>query len=267
MESKPSWYIEPNHFEKWQACGNDFILMSEPVREIPTWKVCDRHFGIGADGIIYLLPSKVADVKMSIINSDGTEAEMCGNGIRCVGQYMARKLNRDKLTVETLVGVKELLIDGLDVSVDMGKATPYWSSLIYLPGREYDASHMDIGNPHCVLLVNGTEDGEVEKYGSMLENMTDTFPNKTNVEFVEVKSAKRIRVKVWERGCGRTLACGTGACASAFVARDRGLVEEVVTVELEGGDVEIDLRKEGHVRMTGMAEFVYRGELYPPEDV
>ena len=265
MEKKPKWYIEPNHFEKWQACGNDFILMSQPVEGIPRWKICDRHFGIGADGVIYLTPSEVADVRMSIINADGTEAEMCGNGIRCVGQYVAGRLGRDRLTVETLVGVKELLRDGIDVSVDMGEITPHWNELIYLPGREYDASFVEIGNPHCVLLVNDVEEGEVEKYGYMLENMTDTFPNKTNVEFVEVKGKRKIRVRVWERGCGRTLACGTGACASAFVANARGLVKDIVTVELDGGEVEIDLTK--GVRMTGVAEFVYRGEIYPPEDV
>ena len=107
-------------------------------------------------------------------------------------------------------------------------------------------------------------DSEVEKYGYMLENMTDAFPNKTNVEFVEVKGKRKIRVRVWERGCGRTLACGTGACASAFVANARGLIKDIVTVELDGGEVEIDLTK--GVRMTGAAELVYRGEIYPPED-
>ena len=193
---------------------------------------------------------------------------MCGNGIRCLGQYMARKLKRNTITVETLVGIKELAIDGFDVSVDMGKVTPHWNNLIYLPGREYDAFHLDIGNPHCVLLVNGTEEGEVEKYGPMIENNLAAFPERTNVEWLEVRGRKRVYVKVWERGCGRTLGCGTGACAAAVVAYDRGHIDDYVTVELEGGEVDVDLSNlpDGSVKMNGMAHFVYSGEIYPPED-
>ena len=265
MENTPNWKIPANHFEKWQACGNDFILMSEPIPGLKERRLCDRNFSIGGDGVIYLLPSEVADVRMSIINADGTEAEMCGNGIRCVGQYMAGKLNRNTVTVETLAGIKELKIDGIDVSVDMGNVIPLWSSLIHLPGRMYDAAHLDIGNPHCVLLIDNLEDGEVEKYGSMLENMIDIFPTKTNVEFAEVCGRKRMHVKVWERGCGRTLGCGTGACAAAVVANDRGLVDDIVTVILEGGEVEVTVNGP-HAQLAGPAEFVFKGTIYPPED-
>lgn len=263
-----NWYIPRNHFEKWHACGNDFVLVSEPAEGVPTWKMCDRHFGVGGDGLIFLLPSEVADVRMCIINSDGTEAEMCGNGIRCLGLCMSRKLNRNKVTVETKGGVKELVIDGLDVRVNMGGVTPLWNRLIELPGREYDAFHLSIGNPHCVLLVNDTEEGEVEKYGPLIENSINVFPDRTNVEFLMVKSRRRIRVKVWERGCGRTLGCGTGACAAASVAYDRGHVDDIVTVELDGGEVEVEVGNlpYGDIYLNGMAHYVYSGAIYEEDD-
>ena len=269
-----NFLIPQGEFEKWQACGNDFVLTSTEIkphidRRWPRWPkkrleiadMCDRHFGIGADGVIFIEESEVADAKMTIINADGTEAEMCGNGIRCVGQYLTKKLQKDKLTVETLAGMKELLINGVDVSVNMGKAVVKWDSLVYPPDRVYDCSHIDIGNPHCVVFVRDLYEGDVEKYGPIIENQTDAFPDRTNVEFVELLGKKRIRVKVWERGVGRTLACGTGACASAFACYKREVVGNVVTVDLEGGDVEITIHDDDSVTMTGMAEFVYKGEL------
>lgn len=288
-------YIPHGKFEKWQACGNDFVLTSTDIPERPNdhspdegrpspfrigvipptpkrkavMRVCDRHFGVGADGVIFINPSGTADAEITIINADGTEAEMCGNGIRCVGQYLARELGRDKVTVDTLAGTKELLIDGLDVHVDMGDVVLRWSKPMYLPGdgpdptnpqKIYDSNFVDVGNPHCVLFVEDYKEGEIEHYGYMIEHMEDVFPCRTNVEFVRLMSKKRIRVRVWERGCGRTLACGTGACASAYAAFKRGFVNDVVTVELEGGEVEVRMQGD-KVIMVGMAELVYRGEF------
>ena len=259
------WNIEANHFEKWQACGNDFIFMREPVPEIPNWKICDRHFGIGADGIIYLQEpeEKGNDLKVQIINADGSEAEMCGNGIRCVGQFLAQRLGGTHFKVETAAGVKELTVSGIDVTVDMGEPTPHWFKLLQLPDKEYEAYHLDIGNPHCVLMLRDHIVGEVEKYGPMIENIRSLFPDKTNVEFMEIRNRSTIRVRVWERGVGRTLACGTGACASACVAHGR--TKDVVTVLLDGGELEVDLRGKT-IKMTGPAEYVYRGEIYPPPE-
>ena len=261
------WNIEANHFEKWQACGNDFIFMREPVPEIPNWKICDRHFGIGADGIIYLQEpeEKGNDLKVQIINADGSEAEMCGNGIRCVGQFLAQRLGGTHFKVETAAGVKELTVSGIDVTVDMGEPTPHWFKLLQLPDKEYEAYHLDIGNPHCVLMLRDHIVGEVEKYGPMIENIRSLFPDKTNVEFMEIRNRSTIRVRVWERGVGRTLACGTGACASACVAHDQGRTKDVVTVLLDGGELEVDLRGKT-IKMTGPAEYVYRGEIYPPPE-
>lgn len=290
-------------FEKWTACGNDFILTSSDIPELPTdvdppqspyreprppkrhavQRVCDRHFGVGGDGLIFITESDVADACMTIINYDGTRAEMCGNGIRCVGQYLSRVLGRDKVTVDTDIGIKELLITGVDVHVDMSPVILMWTRPMTLPNigpevldptappRVYDATHVDVGNPHCVLLVSDYEEWEIDRYGRMIQDLDATFPVGTNVEFVKHVGRDRVRMRVWERGVGRTLACGTGAVASAYVAFKRGIVGSVVTVELEGGEVEIRIteypedengkKKPDKVVMVGMAERVFDGEF------
>ena len=260
--------LPPIPFEKWQACGNDFIVTeAELPNKSQIMTLCDRHFGIGADGLICVHPSEVADARMRIINQDGTEAEMCGNGIRCVGQYLAAKYGREHFTVETQVGVKDLKVDGIDVHVNMGKARLLrdFAELTVRDGRQFNASVVDIGNPHCVLFLPDCPDEMVDYYGPMIENMTVTFPERTNVEFVTLAGKNKLRVKVWERGCGRTLACGTGACASAYAVHARDAMGDIIQISLEGGEMEIRFDEEDNIIMVGPAELVFRGKMVKPQ--
>lgn len=252
-------------FEKWQACGNDFILVKEEVSAGFAKKLCDRHYGIGADGVIMVLPSEVAGAKMRIYNRDGSEAEMCGNGIRCVGRMLCEERGKKALGVETLAGVKELELDGEYISVEMGSADIKWSGQIVLPdGREQNSVYLTIGNPHCVIFIDELKPGELERYGSRISKLPK-FPAGANVEFVTIYTTRRVRSRVWERGVGRTLACGTGACASAYASYKAGATTESVTVSLDGGDVEIEIH-EGGITMIGEAKRVYKGELEIPVD-
>lgn len=245
-------------FEKWQACGNDFIIISED--RVDELEVCNRHYGIGADGVLYVTKSDKADAKMTVINADGSEAEMCGNGIRCVAQYLSDKIGKTDLNIETKAGIKHIeIIEAYEkIKVDMGQAKLIWDHEIELPKRVYDASFIDIGNPHCILFVNEVKEGEVERFGRQIERMRTLFPEGTNVEFVTVEN-DNLRVRVWERGCGRTLACGTGACSSAFAAHKRGLISDNVDVKLDGGTVNIKLSETVH--MTGPAKRVFKGKI------
>lgn len=248
-------------FEKWQACGNDFILVREEIEAGAVKKLCDRHYGIGADGVIEVLPSEEADCRMVIYNRDGSEAEMCGNGIRCVGQHELRERGGTKLRVETLAGVKELEREGDYVSVEMGAAKIKWSGQIDFPGgHAYNSVYLTVGNPHCVVFIKEMKGGEVERFGSKLSRLPK-FDGGANVEFVSIYTTRRIRARVWERGVGRTLACGTGACASAYAAYKAGAVKNDVTVSLDGGDVEIVIDEEENITMIGEAKLVYSGEL------
>ena len=240
-------------------------------------KMCDRHYGVGADGVLRVDSSTIADV----INASGSEAEMCGNGIRCVAQYVSEKLGKDVVTVETKAGVKEVRIlePYRKLEVDMGKATWVWSKTIELLDSVYgkkpkapkvfkDANFIDIGNPHCVLLTeeSETDRGAVSRYGSRLERMVELFPNGTNVEFVTLLGGNEIRVKVWERGVGRTLACGTGACASAYAAYQAGLLgtNKVIKVKLDGGYVSVNVADENSIKLIGPAKRICEGK-YEPE--
>lgn len=249
-------------FEKWEACGNDFIIVASGGR-IDEKRACERHYGIGADGVLYIIASEEHDGRMRIVNADGSEAEMCGNGIRCVGQYLSEKLGKGGLRIETAAGVKEIEVEEPyeRIRVKMGVAKEQWRRELGVANRKYDASFVNIGNPHCVLFIEGVQGGEVERFGSKIERMTELFPEGTNVEFVTVEPGnppQAIRVRVWERGCGRTLACGTGACASAYAAYKRGLVGKRVEVKLDGGSVEIELGEA--IYMTGPAKRVFIGE-------
>ena len=255
-------------FDKWHACGNDFIITdAERMSREAEQLLCDRHKGIGADGIIYVETSAdrdVSDFTLTFANADGTEAEMCGNGIRCAGEFARDYIGWwSSLKFLTKAGVKELHFYKRKkrIGVDMGEPRLIWSQNIEVKDRTYDASYVDIGNPHCVLFVDeeATAHGEVERFGPKIEHMTSLFPEGANVEFVTVKSRDRIRMRVWERGVGRTLACGTGSCASAYAAYKRGLVGDHVTVELDGGEVEVNI-EESNVHLIGPATFVYRGE-------
>ena len=197
---------------------------------------------------------------MIVINSDGSEAEMCGNGIRCVAQYVSEKIDKNILNIETKAGIKNISIEKNyeKIKVKMGKAKLLWKNKIEVNNRIYDASYINIGNPHCVLFVEDVEEGEVENYGRQIEHMTNLFPEGTNVEFVTLEN-DGLRVRVWERGCGRTLACGTGACASAFAANERNLIGNKVFVKLDGGTVEIEIAES--IKMTGPAQRVFKGEI------
>ena len=263
-------------FQKWQACGNDFIITeAEPLSRETVIRLCDRHKGIGADGIIYVESSRnieIADVNIIIANADGSRAEMCGNGIRCAGEYSRDQIGWwSHLRFKTAAGVKELrfLKRQKRIAVDMGAARLEWNRKLEVPTgaakppRTYEASYVDMGNPHCVLIVSEeeTKQGAVERFGAKIEKMSDLFPNGTNVEFSVVESRERIRMRVWERGVGRTLACGTGACASAFAAYKKGLVENKVKVVLDGGEVEVIVHENDEIELIGPAEYVYSGEL------
>lgn len=253
-------------FEKWQACGNDFILLKEEVSAGLAKKLCDRHYGIGADGVIMVLPSEVSEVKMRIYNRDGSEAEMCGNGIRCVGRQVCEERGLQRLSVETLAGEKELELEGEYISVEMGCADIKWSGQIILPdGREQNSVYLTVGNPHCVIFIDELKPGELERYGSRISKLPK-FPAGANVEFVTPYTTRRVRARVWERGVGKTLACGTGACASAYASYKAGATTGSVTVSLDGGDVEIEIEDE-KIRMIGEAKRVYKGELEIPTDV
>ena len=258
-------------FTKMQGLGNDYLYIYGEVplnvKELAI-KYSDRHFGVGSDGLIYISPSKVADFKMRIFNADGSEAKMCGNGIRCVGKYVYEKGYTDDtvLKIETLSGVKTLILSTVygkvnGVSVYMGETTAKNEITVKALDKEFIATHVSVGNPHLVIFVEDVENFPIEKYGKVLEKH-ELFPDGVNVEFAEIKEYG-IRMRVWERGSGVTLACGTGACATVTAAVKKGLVkaDDFVTVKLDGGELKIKYSTD-NVIMTGGAEFVCEGETY-----
>lgn len=273
-------------FTKMEGCGNDYVYVNgfttrlknpNKVSEI----VSDRHFGVGSDGLIIINPSEVADFKMSMYNADGSEGKMCGNGIRCVAKYVYDNKMTDKttITVETLSGIKTLVLNVEDgtvktVRVDMGrpvilaKDVPVISdkkevineSLI-LDGKEYRITCVSMGNPHAVTFVDDTDNLEIEKIGPKFEN-NEIFPDRINTEFIQLIDRNTIKMRVWERGSGETLACGTGACASVVACVLNGLTEDRVTVKLTGGDLLIEYnRDEDTVYMTGPAKIAFTGNI------
>ena len=276
-------------FTKMQGLGNDYVYIDATKENIENPSVLakyisDRHFGVGSDGLILICPSDKADFRMRMFNSDGSEAEMCGNGIRCVGKFVYDKKLTDKtlVTVETKAGIKTLKLNVKDekvdtVRVDMG--TPILESekipvitdeniaqnlRLNALDKSFDFTCVSMGNPHAVTVVDNVTDFDVKKYGSILE-VNEVFPNKTNVEFVEIKDSENIKMRVWERGTGETLACGTGACASAVACNLNRLTKNNVNVELLGGNLNIELGEDNHVYMTGPAVTVFEGELNNPK--
>ena len=258
-------------FTKMQGLGNDYLYV---YSEVPlnvkdlAIKYSDRHFGVGSDGLIFISPSKIADFKMRIFNADGSEAKMCGNGIRCVGKYVYEKGYTDDtvLTIETLSGIKTLKLSVVfgkvkSVSVDMGKTVVDNEITLSAGDKAFTTVPVSVGNPHIVVFVKDVENFPIEKYGKILEKHPQ-FKGGVNVEFAEVKDGF-IRMRVWERGSGITLACGTGACATVSAAAKKGLFnkDEFITVKLDGGDLQIKYTDE-KVIMTGGAEFVMEGETY-----
>ena len=258
-------------FTKMQGLGNDYLYI---YGEVPlnvkdlAIKYSDRHFGVGSDGLIFISPSEIADFKMRIFNADGSEAKMCGNGIRSLGKYVYEKGYTDDtvLTVETLSGIKTLKLSVLfgkvkSVSVDMGKTVVENEISLTAGDKEFTAVPVSVGNPHIVVFVKDVDNFPIDKYGKILEKH-EHFPDGVNVEFAEVKD-DFIRMRVWERGSGITLACGTGACATVSAAAKKGLVNagEFITVKLDGGDLQVKYAEDG-VTMTGGAEFIADGETY-----
>lgn len=273
-------------FTKWQGCGNDFVLVngfSERLDEEDlgalAQKICDRHYGIGADGLILVLPSKAADFRMRILNADGSEAEMCGNGIRCFAGVVHDEglSDKEEFTVETGAGIlvpRLQLADGKlqGVRVDMGEPTLAGDRIPVLgfgaahvveqpidaSGEKLSMTCVSMGNPHCVIFVEDAEAVPIEKLGPLLERH-EAFPKKTNVEFAAVLDASHIRMRVWERGAAVTLACGTGSCATLVAAALTGRTERAAEVQLDGGRLQIEWAEDNHVYMTGPAEKVFAG--------
>jgi len=275
-------------FLKMHGLGNDFVVVdclgphpNEPDLARAASAICDRRFGVGADGLIMALPSEVADFRMRVINSDGSEAEMCGNGIRCLAKYVYdHGLTRaDKMTVETLAGRKTVQLQDKNdvvrqVRVDMG-APEFRRNAIPMAGadtafvKEEDlkadgaqliVTCLSMGNPHCVTFVADVGSFPVGIVGPAVERH-EAFPNRTNAEFVQVISAEEIRMRVWERGAGETLACGTGACAAAVASALNGRTGRRVLAHLPGGSLTIEWAEDGRVYMTGPAEEIFEGEL------
>ena len=273
-------------FTKMQGCGNDYVYVNCMQEQIENpaqlaIQVSDRHFGIGSDGLILICPSDKADFRMRMYNADGSEAQMCGNGIRCVGKYVYDHALTTKttITVETLAGIKylTLLVEAgkvAKVTVDMGspiteaalvpvvsKNSLVVSEPFLVNGQEYLLTCVSMGNPHAVLFVDNTDAIEIEKIGPYFENQ-ERFPERTNTEFIQLIDRTRMRMRVWERGSGETLACGTGACASVYAAILNEKTEDEVTVELLGGELHIRYDREQHkIFMTGPAVTVFEGEL------
>ena len=259
------------HFTKMQGLGNDYLYVyGVPPKNAGelSRRLSDRHFGAGADGMIYISPSEKADYLMRIFNADGSEAMMCGNGIRCVGKYVYEKGYTDstRLRVETLSGVKEVFLDVKvgkvrSVCVEMGKAVFGETRTVTTPAGTVTGTGVSVGNPHFVILPGKTDDDTLMKMGPLLERHP-SFPGGVNVEFAEKTGRDIIRMRVWERGSGPTLACGTGACAAVACAVKEGLFSPgmPVRVLLDGGELTVSVTGNSTVTMSGPAEFVYEGE-------
>ena len=259
-------------FTKMQGLGNDYLYIYgevPPDIEALSKRLSDRHFGAGSDGMIYISPSGSADFKMRIFNADGSEAKMCGNGIRCVGKYVYDKGYTDKthLTIETLSGIKTLDLDlrcgkVKSVSVEMGQADVSDDIKIPIGEDTVVCTPVNVGNPHAVIFITDMDKASVADLGPQIEKHS-LFPGGVNVEFVQVISGQKIRMRVWERGSGITMACGTGACASAAAAVRKGYCRsgEPITVVLDGGELRITVASDNCISMRGPAEFVYEGEV------
>ena len=251
-------------YTKMHGIGNDYLFV---FGEVPAnaaqlaVKYSNRQSGIGSDGMIYIGSSEIADFSMRIFNADGSEAKMCGNGIRCVARFVREKgyTDKDELTVETLSGVKHLLIDGGGVTVDMGKAEISDDLMLDLG---FECTPVSVGNPHAVIFTDDVALILLRDIGPKIE-CNKAFHGRVNVEFVSVVGDNELRMRVWERGSGETLACGTGACASAAAAVSKGLCrkDEPIKVHLDGGDLEITVKNDFTCLMRGPSEFVSEGEI------
>ncbi|MDE6663751.1 MAG: diaminopimelate epimerase [Lachnospiraceae bacterium] len=276
-------------FTKMQGCGNDYIYINGATVKIAqedkpdlVRKISDRHFGVGGDGAIFINPSDEADFEMEMYNADGSRAEMCGNGIRCVAKYVYDKGMTDKTdisviscgkikylklfikdgkvdTVRVNMGAPELKPENIPVIANTGKDNLI-SEPITVRGKEYKMTCVSMGNPHAVVFMDDVENLEIEQIGPYFENH-ECFPNRTNTEFVQIIDRKNVCMRVWERGTGETLACGTGCCATVVASILNNLTDEAVTVKLLGGELEIEWDRENNlVYMTGPAVTAFEGE-------
>jgi len=265
-------------FTKMHGLGNDFIVVDAIRQDYPNLpaaarQICDRRFGIGCDQLLVLKPSEQADFKMVIYNQDGGQVEMCGNGIRCVAQYLRHHGHTEKneLSIETLGGTMRPKLMGELVEVDMGEPildgkqipTTVDGKIIAMPveveDKNYDITCVSMGNPHCVLFVKDVQSAPVHSLGPVLERHP-LFPKRTNVEFVQVLGSNALKMRVWERGAGETLACGTGACASLVAAVLNGHTGREATLHLKGGDLQIRWsERNNRVYMTGPGVEVFSG--------
>lgn len=275
-------------FTKMQGCGNDYVYIDGSRERIPQEEkpalvrfLSDRHFGVGGDGVIFINSSQEADFEMEMYNADGTRAEMCGNGIRCVGKFVYDKGLTEKtdITVISAGSVKYLTLfvkegKAEQVKVNMG-APELTASLvpvksekeqaidepIRVQGHDYKMTCVSMGNPHAVVFMDDVDSLAIEEIGPFFENH-ERFPRRTNTEFVRVIDRSTVQMRVWERGTGETLACGTGACAVAVACVLNGLTEDTVTVKLLGGDLTVDWDRAANlVYMTGPAETVFEGNI------
>lgn len=273
-------------FTKMHGCGNDYVYVNAFEEKIDdpasvAIRVSDRHFGIGSDGLIMICPSKVADFRMAMYNADGSEGKMCGNGVRCIAKYVYDKGLTDKtqISIETLGGIKYLDLQVENgavktVKVDMGEPVLKAEDVpvqfakermigeeVTVDGKTYNMTCVSMGNPHAVVWVEDTKSLDLEKIGPNFEHHP-MFPERVNTEFVQILSRTEVNMRVWERGSGETLACGTGACATAVACILNDKTEDEVLVHLVGGDLKITYDREtNHVFMTGPATIVFEGEI------
>ena len=285
-------------FTKMQGCGNDYIYVNGFTEKIPQEEktelvrhISDRHFGIGGDGVIFINPSAEADFEMEMYNADGSRAEMCGNGIRCVAKYVYDKGLTDKTDISVIscgqikylqLFLKEGRVDTVRVNMGAPELRPeripvtvaeagmplekerIVNAPIIVQGKEYKMTCVSMGNPHAVIFLEDVTNLEIEQIGPYFENH-ERFPKRINTEFVKVLDKKTVQMRVWERGTGETLACGTGCCATVVACILNGLTDETVTVKLLGGEIEIEWDREANlVYMTGPAVTVFEGEYDVP---
>ena len=260
-------------FTKMQGIGNDYIYVNcfeEKVAEPQTLakKISDRHFGVGSDGLVLICPDPEADFRMRMYNSDGSESEMCGNATRCIGKYVYERglTNKTEIRLMTGAGIKIL-----NLRTDQGKVTSIRVDMgipeiqgigetVEANGKLFSFTRVSMGNPHAVIFTEDTEKFDVEGYGKVIEH-APMFPNRTNTEFATILTDRRIRMRVWERGAGETMACGTGACATLAASAINGLTGRTAELVLNGGSLLIDWdEKTGHIFQEGPAEFIFDGE-------
>ncbi len=274
-------------FVKVHGLGNDFVLVDARRQPLDApdlgelaRRICHRHVGVGADGLVILLPSEKADVQMRIFNSDGSEAQMCGNAIRCVAKYLYERglVPGQVIQVQTLAGIirPQVILEGSRVAgvrVDMGEprlersqipmlGPPGWviGEPLLVGDHVFKMTAVSMGNPHCVIFVPDVEELPLAQIGPLIEHHP-AFPQRTNVEFVKVLNPEEVKMRVWERGAGATLACGTGACAAAVAGSLNGLTEKRVKVHLPLGSLLIEWAADNHLYMTGPAEEVFTGNF------